>query len=294
MVSIVRAPQPAAGGAESIRSRPGAALRGQIIAYHGYRLPEGRPRSRLEVPDGVVTVVIALAGGLSLTAGGPPQGASSFLSGLRTTPTRGEHTGGLHGIEVTFSPLGAYRTFGIPMRYFTEAFVDLSDLLGRNAALLVEQLQQTDAWADRFALLDAVFLSCGDKGGTVSPEVREALRRLRADSRPEALGRISGEVGWSTRHLRARFGQQVGLAPKAVARVARLQRALRLQSLGLDGARVAAFGGFHDQAHCIREFKAMTGLTPSRFAAHRGGLPPGSALDRVPGRVTSLLLPENA
>ncbi|MFJ6759477.1 MULTISPECIES: helix-turn-helix domain-containing protein [unclassified Streptomyces] len=295
MVLIVRAPEPAAGGAESVRSRPAAALRGQIIAYHGYRLPEGRPRTRLEVPDGVVTVVIALAGGLSLTAGGPAQGASSFLSGLRTTATRGEHPGGLHGIEVTFSALGAYRTFGIPMRYFTEAFVDLSDLLGRTAAHLVEQLQQTESWADRFALLDAVFLSCGaDRGGTVSPEVREALRRLWADSRPEALSSIAGEVGWSSRHLRDRFGQQVGLAPKAVARVARLQRALRLQSLGLDGAEVAAFGGFHDQAHCIREFKAMTGLTPSRFAARRGGLPPGSALDRVAGRVTSLLLPDTA
>ncbi|MFE6840937.1 AraC family transcriptional regulator, partial [Streptomyces sp. NPDC057705] len=235
MVLIVRAPEPAAGGAESVRSRPAAALRRQIIAYHGYRLPEGRPRTRLEVPDGVVTVVIALAGGLSLTAGGPAQGASSFLSGLRTTATRGEHSGGLHGIEVTFSALGAYRTFGIPMRYFTEAFVDLSDLLGRTADHLVEQLRQTESWADRFALLDAVFLSCGaDRGGSVSPEVREALRRLWADSRPEALSRIAGEVGWSSRHLRACFGQQVGLAPKAVARVARLQRALRLQSLGLD------------------------------------------------------------
>ncbi len=240
----------------------------------------------------MVTVVIALAGGLSLIAGGPPQGASSFLSGLRTTATRGEHAGGLYGIEVTFSPLGAYRTFGVPMRHFTEAFVDLEDLLGRTAAFLVEQLRQTDSWADRFALLDTVFTACGDRGGAVSPEVREALRRLRSDSRPEALTRISREVGWSARHLRACFGQQVGLAPKSVARVARLQRALRLQSLGLDGASVAALGGFHDQAHCIREFKAMTGLTPSQFAACRGGLPPGSPLDRVAGRVTSLLLPD--
>ncbi|MEU7725597.1 helix-turn-helix domain-containing protein [Streptomyces sp. NPDC040724] len=112
-----------------------------------------------------------------------------------------------------------------------------------------------------------------------------------ADTRPEALSSITGEVGRSSRHLRARFGPQVGPAPKAVARVARLQRALRLRSLGLEGAEVAAFGGFHDQAHRIREFKAMTGLTPSRFAARRGGLPPGSALDRVPGRVTSLPLP---
>ncbi|MFI1647423.1 helix-turn-helix domain-containing protein [Streptomyces avidinii] len=279
MDSSVHPQESAAAGAESIRTPPGPALRGQILAYHGYRLPEGRPRSRLEIPDGVVTVVIALAGGLSLTADGPPQGASSFLSGLRTTATRGEHTGGLHGIEVTFSPLGAYRTFGIPMRHFTEAFTDLSDLLGQTAGVLVEQLRQTASWAERFALLDAVFTSCADRGGAVSPEVREALRLLRADSRPEALTAVSRQVGWSDRHLRACFGQQVGLAPKAVARVARLQRALRLQALGLDGAAVAASGGCHDQAHCIREFKAMTGLTPSQFAARRGATTEGTGSD---------------
>jgi hypothetical protein len=37
--------------------------------------------------------------------------------------------------------------------------------------------------------------------------------------------------------------------------------------------------------------KAMTGLPPARFAVLRGGLPPGSALDRMPGRITSVLLP---
>ncbi|WP_158717804.1 helix-turn-helix domain-containing protein [Streptomyces sp. NRRL F-2664] len=279
-------------GARSVRSRPGPALRGQVLGYHGYRLPDGLRRTRLEVPDGVVTLVIALDGGLRLTAGGPSRRASSFLAGLRTTATRGEHSGGLHGIEVTFCPLGAYRIFGVPMRCFTEAFTDLSDLLGPSAGLLVEQLQETGSWAGRFALLDAVFTSCAEKGGRVSPEVREALRRLGGDCRPQALPGIAEEVGWSARHLRERFGQQVGLAPKAVARVARLQRALRLQARGLDGAEVAALGGFHDQAHCIREFKAMTGLTPTQFSAHRGGLPAGSPLDRVAGRVTSLLLPD--
>ncbi|MFD6890262.1 helix-turn-helix domain-containing protein [Streptomyces sp. NPDC059957] len=290
METSIEQPPTAHEGSASFRSPPGPSLRGMVLGYHGYRLPQGLSRCRLEIPDGVVTVVVNLAGELHLTAGGERAGASSFLSGLRTTPTRGTHAGGLHGIEVTFTPLGAYQVFGIPMRQFTENFVDLTDVLGPTAPNLVERLWHARSWPERFALLDAVFSGLSEHGGVVSPQVRSALALLRSDRQPGALARICREVGWSPRHLRSGFSQQVGLSPKAVTRVARLQRALRLQTMGLDGARVAAHGGFHDQAHCIREFRAMTGLTPSRFALLRAGLPAGSPLDRVAGRVTSLLL----
>lgn len=71
----------------------------------------------------------------------------------------------------------------------------------------------------------------------------------------------------------------------------RLQAALRLKESGVSWAEAAAQGGYHDQPHFDRTFKAMTGRTPSRFRADRTAASARDAQDFVPGQVTSAILP---
>jgi AraC-like DNA-binding protein len=81
---------------------------------------------------------------------------------------------------------------------------------------------------------------------------------------------LAAEVGWSRKHLAARFHEQVGLAPKALARVLRFRRALRL--LGGAGAQrsdVALRCGYYDQAHFNRDYRAFTGTTPGAWLRER-------------------------
>ncbi|MET9607118.1 helix-turn-helix domain-containing protein [Streptomyces sp. NPDC006512] len=289
-------PSPAAAPAGS-RRRPAAVLRPHVLNYTGFRTRFEAPRRRLELPTGCVTLVFTFSEGLWVTRTGelstarlrPAAVSRALVSGPRTVPALGVHAGAVHGLEVNMSPLGAYRLFGIPMVHFEEALVDLAEVLGPQGRHLTERLQALDGWPERFDLLDSVFAARLDGGPAVTPEVRGALARLWTDG--GSLARATEETGWSPRHLRARFREQVGLPPKAVARLFRLQHALRRLAAGAAPARVAAACGYHDQAHFGRDVKAMTGLPPARFAALRGGLPPGSALDRVPGRITSVLLP---
>jgi AraC-like DNA-binding protein len=60
----------------------------------------------------------------------------------------------------------------------------------------------------------------------------------------------------------------VGLAPKALARTLRFQNALRLAGRGLSRSwsGIAAECGYADQAHLIREFRALSGATPAERA----------------------------
>ena len=80
-------------------------------------------------------------------------------------------------------------------------------------------------------------------------------------------------VGVSTKRLIALFRTEVGLSPKAYARIRRFQAALRLLSAGRPGARVAADVGYFDQAHFVREFRSFTGITPTQYAEQRILLP---------------------
>jgi methylphosphotriester-DNA--protein-cysteine methyltransferase len=70
-------------------------------------------------------------------------------------------------------------------------------------------------------------------------------------------------------YLITKFRQQVGLAPKTAARLVRFEQVWR--RLGDGGPahwdRIAAYGGYADQSHLIRDFREFTGGSPAEFLA---------------------------
>jgi transcriptional regulator GlxA family with amidase domain len=80
---------------------------------------------------------------------------------------------------------------------------------------------------------------------------------------------VAARVGWSDRHLGDRFRAETGLSPKEAARVVRFDRARRLLAARVGAGRppelagLAADGGFADQAHLTREWRAFSGLSPT-------------------------------
>ena len=76
---------------------------------------------------------------------------------------------------------------------------------------------------------------------------------------------LAEEVGWSRRHLAARFREHVGLPPKALARILRFERAAERLRRGADLADAALDSGYYDQAHFNRDFRAFAGLTPTEY-----------------------------
>lgn len=68
----------------------------------------------------------------------------------------------------------------------------------------------------------------------------------------------------SDRQQRRRFQELVGLSPKRLQRIQRLQ--LAMSQLGQrDLAAVALEAGYFDQPHFTREFREFTGQTPSQY-----------------------------
>jgi len=100
------------------------------------------------------------------------------------------------------------------------------------------------------------------------PVTSYAIARLlhAAPSLPE----LARETGWSRQWLTRECRRRVGVTPKQLARVARLQRAIialqtlaarpRLPSHGL--AALAPALGYFDQAHMAKDFRELAGCTP--------------------------------
>jgi AraC-like DNA-binding protein len=171
-------------------------------------------------------------------------------------------------VELLLDPLGAYRLLGLPLAALRGQLVDLAELLGPDSRRLGERLRQTPSWQQRFALLDHFLLGRLAAGPRPSPEVAWVWGRLVASGGRVPIAQLAGEVGWSHRHLLARFTEQVGLRPKTAARLVRFQGVLgRLdEQRRLDWGLVAREAGYADQAHLVREFRQFTGATPTGFA----------------------------
>jgi len=103
------------------------------------------------------------------------------------------------------------------------------------------------------------------RGLAPDPMVAEAWWRLqRGSGRVDAVAR---ELGVSRRYLQQGFRCQIGLPPAAVARIARLQRAIHRLSRGSALLPAAVDSGYADQPHLNRSMRAMTGLTPGELRA---------------------------
>jgi AraC-like DNA-binding protein len=213
----------------------------------------------VEVPFAGAVAIVCF--GAAYRIDGEPFDA--FVGGLSDRPTDTEFVGAAGGVQVDLTPLGARRILGLPMDELTNRVVAADELLPR---ALIERLRDAAGWPERFALLDAALLRRLGAGPAPAPEVAWSYARLAAADGRIAAGALAAEVGWSRRHFAARWRRDVGMGPKAVARVLRFQRALRLLREGRPLADVAYDCGFADQPHLNREFRTLGGSTPGEVA----------------------------
>jgi AraC-like DNA-binding protein len=155
--------------------------------------------------------------------------------------------------------------------------VPLDDALGSLGRRLEMQLAEAPTWEQRFALLDRVILDRVDGERGVPRAVSYTWDRLLRGAGRINIGALARESGWSHKHFVAQFTEQIGLTPKAMARVLRFGRAAELLKTSERGrfADIAYECGYYDQAHFTRDFTAFAGVSPTALLAtqlpHRGG-----------------------
>ncbi|PNE40626.1 MULTISPECIES: helix-turn-helix domain-containing protein [Streptomyces] len=266
------------------------ALRQQVLGYRGFRFEDPKPQRRIVAPDGTVRVVLGFRGTLKVTDAVHParsMGATSLVSGVRATGMVSEHSGPLHGVTIMMTPLGAHRLLNIPMSHLADRHLDLADLLDPSLTRQVRRLaHQGRGWEFLFSMLDEVLTALILRNPQPAPEVGEALRELLRSAGRTSVQQLAAQNRCSSRQLERGFLEQVGLPPKSLAQIMRLQEALRLKYSGLTWADTAAAAGYHDQSHLVRSFKALVGCTPSHFNRARSETDWDGPLDPLPVRIS--------
>lgn len=259
---------------EAVSARPAGPLRAVVAEHHGYRQRDMPPARHLGLPSPYLTVIVTLDEPLHVTRqpdpAQPPDSYRAMIGGLHTTPAVIEHDGAQSGVQLQLSPLGTRALFGLPAGELAALDLPATDLLGRLGDDLHEQMRGTRTWAERFRLLDVGLGRLVDPSRRPPDEVCHAWQLLLASRGTARVADVARAVGWSERHLAARFRTEIGLTPKAAARVIRFDRARRMIP-GCSGAAVAATCGYADQSHLVRDFVEFTGLAPGAWLAAEVG-----------------------
>jgi AraC-like DNA-binding protein len=258
---------------ESVHGRAAVPLARHVAWYSGYRqqgVPAGRHRG---LPSPYLTLIFTLDDPL-VVAGHPdprqPPGTFlTLLGGLHTTPALITHDGRQSGVQVALSPLGARALCGLPAGELADLDVQADAVLGGAAFETQERMQAARTWQERFTVIDRLLLRrLADTDHRPAPELVRAWDLLLRSGGSISVSALAEEVGWSERRLSGRFRTEIGLSPKAVARVVRFDRARRLYVASPGSlADLAARTGYFDQAHLAREFRALAGCSPSRWLA---------------------------
>jgi AraC-like DNA-binding protein len=264
-------------GVHETAQRAGAGpLRGVVRQSIGYEEWEKGPFVRREMARHGVALILGFGDSLEVFEGeadSPARVVGAFAVGNQARSSLTGVRGHQFGAQVELTPAGALALFG-NVADLNDAVVPLDEALGARGTDLLERLGEASSWGGRFDLIDEAL-------GAVEPlplssEVEWLHRQLLRSKGRARVERLMDETGRSRRHVTERFRGQLGIPPKAFARLLRFEHAASLlsdQVAPWSLAAVAAEAGYYDQSHLNRDFVGLAGMTPGAYAAGRGRVP---------------------
>lgn len=251
-----------------------------VVSAVGYRSALDQPALHRGLPSPGLTLVLTfdepvVSGPSPQQAFGPQaDSADVVLGGLHTRPVYLAQPVVQTGVQLAVRPLAAPMLFGVPAAELREHTVHAQDVLGAQVELLRERLGELPTWEARFSALgDYLRHRLATAAPRLVPraEVGEAWKWLAWHRGNGSMAALARHVHLSERQLSTLFRAELGLSPKAVARLMRFEHARQhighrvRQGLPLELAATAHHCGYADHSHLVRDFRQYAGASPSRW-----------------------------
>ncbi|WP_322779025.1 AraC family transcriptional regulator [Frankia sp. Cas4] len=177
-------------------------------------------------------------------------------------------SGAGRALGIMFRPAGFRPFAGGSMAKLRDRTLPFADVFGADAVALLAH--EVTAAADPVGMAAAAdrFLDSQMPSQVWESEATSALvEKVAADPTFVRVDALAALCALTPRQLQRRFADHVGIGPKATIRRYRFYEAAeRARGADVDWADLAAELGYSDQAHLTREFSAIVGLPPSRYA----------------------------
>ncbi len=196
---------------------------------------------------------------------------TALAHGVKTRIDARTLSGAGRALGIMFRP--AFRPFlDGPASAITDRAIPLPELFGPAAAGLSRRVAEAaggeEGGAEMAALADGFLAAVVPAGPQPSELTTEIAERAAADPSLVRVDALAARAGVGVRQLQRRFADHVGISAKALIRRYRLYEAAEQARLQRDvnWADLAARLSYSDQAHLSRDFSALLGMPPRRYA----------------------------
>ncbi|AJY75139.1 helix-turn-helix domain-containing protein [Paenibacillus beijingensis] len=168
---------------------------------------------------------------------------------------------------VKFKPGGFYPFVKWPVSRLTGSPVGIAGIFGAEGGRLEHSILSQDDPGTMVELADAFLRRHLPAPDETVVLINRMIDLISDEDELTKVEQLVDRFGMNKRKLQRLFNQYVGVSPKWVIKLYRIQNAAE----AIDGGRQIGFAklsaelGYYDQSHFIRDFKSIVGKTPDEY-----------------------------
>ncbi|MBT1705139.1 AraC family transcriptional regulator [Chryseosolibacter indicus] len=250
--------------------RPHPHLESLIKCYWTLEVPpHGDYQKQLIIPDGCIEMIFILGDDVRRYTSKKkfiiqPR---ELVLGQITEPFFIEPTGYVNSFAVRFYPYGFANFVLMPIRKLANRETPLEVLFGNSAQELAQKIRKATDTRKRIKIVEAFLLNKLKDKAIIDNVVKSTIDAMLLTKGSTTINSILKNSLGKRRQIERRFVEKVGISPKKLGKVIRLQAVLKmlLNRKSEKLTRIAYDNEYYDQAHFIKDFKEFTGTTPKAF-----------------------------
>jgi len=196
---------------------------------------------------------------------------NAMVMGQRTKSYYILPTGDVDTFAICFYPIGFVNFVKTPLDELVDKETPIAALFGQaEANALEEQMIQAIDSLQRITIIEAFLLKKMNEKHTISHIVESTVDVLLKTNGTIPIHTILKDDLSKRRQLERHFKKQIGISPKQLGKVIRLQASLNLllNKKSETLTDIAYENEYFDQNHFIKDFKELVGVTPKEFVGN--------------------------
>ncbi|UII31252.1 helix-turn-helix domain-containing protein [Fulvivirga ulvae] len=250
--------------------QPHPDLESLISCYWTLEVPADTDAQRQRiVPDGCIEMAFILGDDIKRYTVGDEfiLQPRAMVLGQTMEPFYIEPTGHVDTFAVRFYPYGFANFVTTPIKALANKETPIESLFGEKAQVLEQRIIQATDIRQRIEIVEGFLFEILNDQTTIDNIVKTTVDTLFSTQGRVTISSILKNDPSKRRQLERKFLKQIGISPKQLGKVIRLQAALKmlLDEKEQNLTSVAYESEYYDQSHFIKDFREFTGTSPKEL-----------------------------